>query len=350
MVREARRDVTSGTTGTLLFGLVATAVISGLALWELLVIHQLTIQAQEYRQAGAAVSIIRAEDSIDGVTCEALGRLPGVTAGAFRQAETNLVPAELPASSLATYEVTPGMAAVLDTNVSGPGVLLPTPAAETLGVATGEQLDLETGSTTVAGVYRWDEDDGRRPGLGYAVLVPQVAQSLYDECWFSSWPQMPFLDRLAALSVISTQDDQVAVERTQLNSSLGATFAGEKQFTNRPTRYAPIGVAAAALAIGFVAVRRRKLELASDLHAGVSRTDLTCKLLLETTSWALPAGLLLLPTVAWLAAHGPSQDRAAMLSYGALLALMGVLGCLVGAYLATVMTREAHLNRYFKTR
>ncbi|MDO5068359.1 MAG: hypothetical protein Q4D96_13865 [Propionibacteriaceae bacterium] len=351
--REIARNITSGTTGVLLFGVLAVTLLGGIALSDLTMIRNLSQEAEQYRSSGAAVLILRSPGGVDGAACDALGRLPGVSAGALREAPERLVPAALPAAGLATHETTPGLPDLL--GAAGRdvgGVWLPESTAESLGVGAGGPLVFTTGTATVAGTYPWDEKDGRRPGYGYAVLVPGPAAGAFDECWATAWPAMPGLEALMRLSLSEGHDEEepAAVERLQLNSTLGTRFDGPERFTARPTSLAPIWLGAAAVGLGFVAVRRRKLELASELHAGISRVDVAVKVLVETAAWGLPAALLIVTATSLVAGSAPVLDRAALLTHGALFGVIALLGTMLGASLALLVTREAHLNRYFKTR
>ena len=350
--REVGRNITSGTTGAMLFGVLAVILLGGIALSDLTVIRGLSEEGERYRSSGAAVVILRSPGGVDAAACDALGRLPGVSAGALREVSHRLIPAALPAAGLVTLETTPGLVEVLGAAGRDGGVWLSTSTAESLGVAAGEELVLTTGTTTVAGTYPWDENDGRRPGHGYAVLVPGPAAGLFDECWATAWPAMPGLEAWMRLSLSAVRDEDgpTAVERLQLNSTLGTRFDGPERFTSRPTGLASIWLGAAATGLGFVSVRRRRLELASELHAGISRIDLGVKILAETASWGLPAASLIVTATSLVAGSAPALDRAALLGHGALFAVIALLGGTLGALFALLLTRESHLNRYFRTR
>ena len=111
ILREAWRNVTTGTAHVVAFTLLFTAATAGIAVLDLLAVRQITSAAYEYQNSGASVLTLVAEGRIDGVACAALSRLPGVrSAGALRAVNSDLIPAALPASGIPAFDVTPGVA------------------------------------------------------------------------------------------------------------------------------------------------------------------------------------------------------------------------------------------------
>ena len=94
-------------------------------------------------------------------------------------------------------------------------------------------------------------------------------------------------------TLIPSKDTQATSPKLgQLNSPLGAHFTGATQFDTRITRFAPLAIALACPVLGFISIRLRRLQLASDRYAGASWRDLGRIVLLDTTWWLTPALLL----------------------------------------------------------
>lgn len=352
VVGEALRDVRSGTAHALrsavaLALLVGTAVAADVA-----GVEAVLVRGAAFRDAGAAVLTVEAPGAIDGATCDALGALPGVrAAGALRQATEPLAPATLPRGPVAAYLVSLGAVAVLHAEDSGAaGVLLAGDAATALGVAVGDPLVLGGVGTTVRGTYAWP-DDGRRPGYGYAAMLPAERAEPYDACWVDAYPVPDGLPALARLAVLPGGDGQTApVVVSQLNTTLGTAFDGAAAYSGRVTRHAVWLSLAGGAALGFAAVRSRRLELAAARHVGVTAPAQHLLLALESLAWVLPAAVLVAATASVLIGLGSGEDPAALVRVAAHVAAPGLASALLGAQAATALTRESHLFRYFRER
>ena len=165
LLSEAWRDCLSGTARVGILTVLATALVGGIICADAFSLRSVSVEAASFRVHLGSVRVLQAQGSIDGATCDALSRIPGVRAGAVRSVESGLSPLALPASSLPLYEVTPGTVSLLGTTTADPtGILLPEQVAEDLGTTQGTLLPLAHGQAEVAGTYPWDENDGRRPG------------------------------------------------------------------------------------------------------------------------------------------------------------------------------------------
>src|SRR5690606_8425953 len=71
----------------------------------------------------------------------------------------------------------------------------------------------------------------------------------------------------------------------------GTSFAGADLLAGHTTRYAPAAAAIIGVILTLGSARLRRLELAAARHLGVTRTALTCQILIETACWAPIAGL-----------------------------------------------------------
>ncbi|MEU0488107.1 hypothetical protein ABZ249_02685 [Nocardiopsis sp. NPDC006139] len=350
LIGEVRRNLGTGTTRAALFALALAAVVGALAVADARAIVGLHQRSAEFTAAGASVRVLNVAGNVAGSACDALTGVPGIGASGALAEDGSLRLAAMPDNPLPAYRVTPGMASVLGVRAeAASGVWVSTGTAETLGVGPGQRLETDSGTVTLAGVFDYP-DDGRDSRLGYAVLVPEPAAGVFDQCWADVRPPTEEADELLRWAVRPGADPSLSVTLGQLNTSLGATFDGAAAFAERPTRFAPPAAALAGLVLGFVAVRLRRLELAGALHVGVSRRALLAGTALETAVWSL-AGLALAGCALVVAAHvGNPADPWDTVLIDVRGPVAAVLAALVGAAAATALVREEHLFRYFKDR
>lgn len=335
-----------------MFGTMLAIVIAGLTFLDLHTITTLNTEAHQFRNSMASVTVLQAPGRIDGAACEALNQLPGSHAAALRTAAQPLTAAHLPGTTMQTYEATPSIGEVLRATMGVPGgIYLSRAVADQLGLGASSAIDLTAAQIPVTGIFDWDERDGRPPGYGYSLFVPTTAQRPFDECWLDTWPIDPQARaRLNFTLLAATGDDQMPTKTYQLNTAHGVTLNGPELFRERPTRYVPVLIAVLSFALGFLAVRRRKLEVASDLHAGVPKADLALKHLLETASWAIVAVIVTIPvTTGSISANNPTDSPRLLALIGVYLAT-GLATPLLGTTAAVSLIREGHLNKYFKAR
>lgn len=400
LVREIVADVRSGTARLALLATVVGALGAGLCALDVLTVRGLLHDAATYRESGAAVLTLAAPGGIDGERCRALAQTDGVTASAaLRAREQPLIAAALPDAPLPAYDVTGDIARLLGGGVGGraeslgagtPGAVAGVGphgasggAADAIGAAVPSDVadellgrlgpsapaqpnaDRATGAPSnplgsiataegpllVGSVYAYPAD-GRRPGFGWAALIPAVDTSApFDECWISAWPQSDDTRSLLLTALrpgADAGDDRP--ELGQLNASLGLRFDGAERFSARLTAWAPLTATILAALLAGTAVWTRRLQIASDLHAGVRRRDVIVILLVETLAWAAAGALLTLGAAALLAAPIGGRDGLALIA-GAVPTVLGMpVGALVGAAVVAASIRERHLFRYFKDR
>lgn len=351
ILREAWRNITSGTARTVKLALVLAVVSVGLTAADLVAVRAITTAAETYQSAGASVITLAAPGRIDGTACEALAAVPGIrAAGAIRSSENGIVAAALPSTSIPVKEVTAGFPALLHADtVAQAGIVLSDQAATTLDRAPGDTLATRAGEATVSGVYAYP-DDGRRAGYGYAALVPVPDGGAFDECWVDVWPtstQTPMLLQMALTP--ADQDGEQAV-LSQLNTTLGTRFDGHDRFADRITRHGPLIALTIGAGLGYLAVRSRRIQLASALHAGLRKPALALILALETLSWTAPTAMLTAAFVAVFVATGSTGESAASVLLGLRIGLLAVATPFLGAAVALALTRERDLFRYFKDR
>lgn len=121
------------------------------------------------------------------------------------------------------------------------------------------------------------------------------------------------------------------------------------RFQNRVTRYAPEAAAVLAVVLGLIAVRLRRLELASALHARIPRSALTLQLLVETAVWTSAAALISIPTVLAAVHALRPTDVMSLVACGAG-ALAPLPAAILGSLIGSALVRENNLFAYFRDR
>lgn len=369
VLSEAWRDLVTGTTHACALALVIAGLTTLLAGADWMTVSSIRQQVDDYVAAGGSTWILQYDNHIDGAACDRLASLDGVqAAGALREGGSKLTFAALPSTGVPTYEVTAGAMDVFALSTTGAtgapevtsggagvgGVMLSAEAAEPFGVKSGTTLALKDGrEMTVTDVFDWP-DDGRRSGFSYAALTPVPADDAkpFSQCWVRAWPEPEGIESLLRLAVdcVTASADQTRPTVSRLNTSKGSVMNGDAMFENRLTTYAPWVALAGGLLLGLVAVRSRRLELASALHCGVPRTALVAQMLLETCVWTVAGTLVASPLLAWVWAANTLADARSIV--GALLHIpaAAAVGVLTGALAAVLATRESHLLQYFKNR
>ncbi len=333
-------------------GLVAVFTSSLVAL-DVGVMSQVLAHAEQFRQAGASITILTAHDSIDGRACDALSAQDGVrAAGALSERDAPLIVSTIPQNPLSFFTSTPGFATMLpgSTGQQHAGALLSVEVADTLGLSIGDSLHTADGVTAVGGLYSYP-DDGRPRGMGYALIAPEPAERTFDQCWIDAYPAtQATIDMLyttiSAESSLSDSGPTIA----QHNQSLGIATTPSAAFKHRMTVIFPgVGFLLGVL-IGSIATWARRLELASGLHAGARRRDQASILLLETLAWATTGGLIAVAIIALLSRELNVQNHLVVVLTALKIPAMSVSGVVLGALVASLRVREEHLFAYFKSR
>lgn len=349
LLSEAWRDCLSGTARVGILTILATALVGGVICADAFSLRSVSVEAASFRVHMGSVRVLQAQGSIDGATCEALSRIPGVRAGAVRSVESGLSPLALPASSLPLYEVTPGTVSLLGTTTADPtGILLPEQVAEELGTSQGALLPLAHGQAEIAGTYPWDENDGRRPGYAYAALAPVPATGTFDECWYESWPHSDDVDALVR-STLAGSDDQNA-QVLAMNPTRGTAFDAAGQLRQRPTWWAWIAASTIGAALGAAATWWRRLEIASALHSGLRRSDTTVLQLFEAVAWVGGAFVLSSGICLTILSGAPTSDRSDLIRLVATEGICAASWTLIGVVIASTTIQERQLFAFFKGR
>jgi hypothetical protein len=356
VAQEAWRDTISGTSRAGLLALVFAFAVGVIAALDVRVVVDVLQRAATFRTSGAATQVLKPDHSVNGANCDALIQVSGIdAAGAIRRGQQIRFLA-MPSPQFTVVEATPGLIDMLpliaqpyvfDPTVLD-GVWLSVDLARDLSVAPGGSVQTSAGELRVAGIYTWPED-GRTRDLGYNVVVPVTTDEEFAQCWAQIWPADATLSSLLLTSLTST-DSRISPTVGQLNVKLGASFDATALLTNRLTAVAPWIAALVGLALGYTALRLRRVEVASALHARVPRAQLTLQHLMETAIWASAAAVISAAALLWVARAGNPDPSWATWLIGLRAVVAGVSGALLGTILGVTSTREEHLFRYAKDR
>lgn len=349
--REARLDVASGTSRTVLYSALLAILIGVLASLDVLQTQQILRAAADYQRSGASISIISAPGQIDPTACEALNAIDGIrAAGAVRAEQERLTLSLLPAAPVPINTVSPHFPSLLNAAITqGPGLVLSDQVVADLGVSQGSNVQTADGPARVAGTFDYPSD-GRESGYGYAILIPSNEREPFDECWADIWPQSDTVRSLLYTTLTHGNTTSSQPSLGQLNTTLGTEFGGYATFEHRVTRFAPALSALGGILLGYIWLRVRRLQVASQLHAGVTRQNMRTILLLELASWTVPGAVLSLACVAVLIAGGNEGDRTSLMLLAGRVAFSALVGVTGGALIAWRLTQEKHLFAYFKDR
>lgn len=350
--REAWRNTVSGTSRSGLYALLFASLVGGLAGIDIYQTQRLVHEAVQFQKAGASVSILAAPGQIDPAACDALNEVAGIrAAGAIRAEEKRVTLSLLPAAPVPVSTVTARFPRVLDaTLLPSPGVVLSDLIVRDLGSAPGAAIDTDDGKLPVAGVYSYPLD-GRKSGYGYMILMPSNDPAPFDECWADIWPHSESRRALLYTALTMTSGgDGAQPALSQLNSTLGVAFDGSARFADRVTRFMALVGALLGVLVGYLWLRSRRLELASNLHAGMTRGDLRRTLEIELFLWVTPGCLIALSIVSAVILADPAAGISSMATLAARVAFATSCGVACGSLIAWLQTRERHLFRYFKDR
>lgn len=351
LLREIWRNLRSGTTRVGGLFLIAAAGLSLIVLSDILTISRSIHDAVAYQDSGAAVVTVALPGRINGASCEALADVPNVRAAGAMRFEDKVAATTLPGEPLDLYSVTRGFGRVLSAQDRGVGVYVSTDVASALGKAA---LPVGAGAPVpVRGTFPYPPD-GRRAGFGWAVLSPvSTADGTFDECWALAWPQRSDLRSILLTSVTPAEGGSSSADQpivSQLNATHGLTFAGSDLYQFRITRFAPALGAGVGVLLAGAAVWLRRVEIASNLHAGATRRTLRLQHVIESSTWSSSA-----TAAAWMvgfftAAFTAPTELPSLAIRSAEIALPFAAGCLVGTALVFAVVREGRLWRYAKGR
>ena len=222
-------------------------------------------------------------------------------------------------------------------------------AAASLGVASGDPLDLSSGRDTVAAVFPYP-DDGRRSGLGYSA-VSTVARS-----GGSTSAGRPRGRRTSCRVAVHGRPSPTGMRMPAPRSCPSSTQRGASfrrrgvvpRSGRRPS--SPWRRPWAHSGSGFAGVRARRLELASARHVGVSVIDQARHLVARGGGVDPPGDRGRCP-------RGPGRhpgtlaaEPAAVIASTALILGAGGVGGVAGVLAALATVSERRYVRYFRSR
>lgn len=350
LLREIVRNTVSGTTRCGILFVVSALVFGSLALADIVSISQILRDAADYRSSGSSVRTLALPGRIDGESCEALSRLPGIAAAGAMRSSGQVTATTLPGEPLDLFVTTPGFAEVLGAKERSrdAGVSV---SDEIVSVLGSEEIPLSP-TVTVRSTYAYPSD-GRRAGFGWAVLSPTISSDgPFDECWASVWPERADIRALmlAAVDPRTVSAPEVPPQFSQLNTKNGVAFAGARAFSDRITRHASSAAFIVGAVIAALAVRARRVEIASNLHAGAQRWQVLVQLLAETSLWSVPASALSWTGGVCAAALLAPGELPALAARSFEIVVVALMAALAGAAIAFSSVREAKLWRYVKSR
>ncbi|MEE1296068.1 MAG: hypothetical protein UHD09_04335 [Bifidobacterium sp.] len=354
ILSEAMRNITSGTAHAIvLFTLVtlAGALLGGYEAWTVTGMQR---DALERVAAYADVDAVMG-GTVDGASCDALAGAGGTFAqsGALR-AGSEVALASAPGKTLQTYEVTPGMLALVATGsgideVDASGVWVSTNVARDFGLAPGGRVATDHGTMDVAGTYEWP-NDGRDTRFAYTFLVPASASGdTFHECWAKQWPRSEANAQLLYATLVGgSGQSQAAV--MAINKGYDSHYDAAATYAGRVTRFTPwLGLALGA-ATGVLSVRRRRLEYAAALHSGQAKGAQLGGIGVETLVWAGLGALAACALVGALAVRTAPADAGIVWATAARTPLAVCAGALLGAMLTGLTVRQSQLFKLFKQR
>jgi hypothetical protein len=350
-LREAWRNVASGTSRALLFAVLLGILLAALSVGDAIAVGRLDAQAQAYRTSGAAIRMATAPKAINAAACESLGRVEGIAAaGALREGQPVALRA-LGSLTVPAFDVTPGLLGVLGaSNADSSGAFVSSALAARWGVEAGDALSTDQGSLTIAGVFPYTERDGRDSRLANAVLLPTLVEGRFDACLAEVWPSSASRDGLLRGTADGTDGKPGGASISLLNETFGRNWEGSADFEARVTRFAPIAAIALGVVLGAGAALRRRLEFAAALHAGLAPRALAFIVAAESFLWASAAALGAFAAVAIAGIVLFRATLGAALMTAGLTCSAGALAAIAGAVAACSSIRESHLFRHFKNR
>lgn len=347
--REVHRNIRSGTTKALIMALCCLAVLGGSIILEAFAVANILKSQKTFKESGAAIWMIQGENRINPSSCLAMKSVPGFQGAMLvRTTESPHLDA-LPASTSPAYEVAGDFNQLLriDSPTAAGGLLMSEQLAGYFDASSGSTISVADKPVTVDGVYEWPTD-GRRDFLSGSLAMATPALGEFDECWVEIWPVAPGTEDL--LNVV-LEPGEGPTQLTQLNARKGPGSATQTLLDERPT--AALGYAAplAGFVLGFIAIRLRRLEIASSQHAGAPRSLLAIQMAAETAVWALTSALVTLAAVQILASTMSPPGESQVTSLQTLPALVaGHTALLLGAILGTLSIQKSALLKYAKDR
>ncbi|MDF2917188.1 hypothetical protein [Microbacterium sp. NPDC086615] len=349
-VGEALRNLRTGAAGGGILALILVVASTMLLLADIASIGALQERALSVRNHAGDVRVLIAKDAVDPRACAALESLDGVTdAGAiWTLGSVQLI--ALPRVNVPVFEVSSGVARMLHLPSSRPGgVYLSDDLAARWSAREESILATTTGPVMVRGTFRFP-DDGRDPRFTNAVIVIGDNSARSSECWFSVWPATSSVDPLAYGAVAAVGQTDAAPQVAPLNPTVGQLFAFAQDYRDRLTAFAAPTVIILFALVGFGGSYRRRLELASNLHAGARHRDLVRIAAIEAFLWASAAAAATFVVARLATRVFLYEDVPGLLPSLAVTQAVAVCAAMCAATIPALLARESRLFTLFKSR
>lgn len=351
IVGEALRNIRSGSSRAGILALILVVASTALLAVDTATIGALQDRAHQVRAQAAAIRVLVADEAINPQACSSLDELKSITdAGPIWQLDP-LRPLALPRVQVPFFELSPGVARMLEfPRIRPGGIYIPESLAERWYAREGSQLDTDQGTVVIDGVYEYSEDDGRDPRLANAIVVIGEVSERASECWYSVWPPSNASDLYTYAAITAFGHEDAAPQIAPLNPTVGQKFDFSREYTTRATALSSAGVVVLFGMLAFSFTARRRMELAGNLHAGARRRDVIAGIAAETLTWASAAALatfVFTRVIARLLLREPLAGYEASLVITVAIAIGTAI---IGAIIPAVLTQEDRLFIIFKSR
>ncbi|OZG68899.1 hypothetical protein [Bifidobacterium eulemuris] len=354
ILSEAMRNVSCGTARAVSMALAVLLVGGLFGGYEAMSVIALQDDAAARIRANADVATLVGA-KVDGVTCDRLSSVPdGPSVSGAMRSGPQIVFAATPGRDVASYEVTPGLLHLLVadgmSSADAGGVWISRDMAGDFGLSVGSVVQTDQGTIRVGGVYDWD-NDGRDTRFAYALVVPVSSwDGTFEECWAKQWPTSDDLDALLYSTAVVSGGESAKGGVTRLNKGFDSHYDASDSYRSRMTRWMPFVAGAVGLLIGWMTVRRRRLEYAGALHSGQSKEALVLTIAVETSVWAGLGTLASTSLLTALCARLASDDFARIAAIAVRTPIALCAAVIVSAVASGAWVRESQLFRFFKRR
>ena len=294
IISEALRNIVSHTSKAALCASIVVFILVACISSDYYVIAQLQRKSDVIHMSGADITTLVASNHINSLSCDKASQSSIIQASGSLRKKESIKPLATPRNSITSYEVSSNFSSLLNISYQNTGgIWISQLVADSLKLQIGDFLDTEQGKTVIAGIYQWPHD-GRDARLEYAVLIPTISgqNTVMDECWAAAWPYNAYTEKILMNTLMVDQSDTTGINFSTVHQNSDAKTSMYYLFTHRITRYNWIIAAVLSGVVAFLSIRRRKVELASNLHCGVRFSELLLTLYCEQAVWLICAAII----------------------------------------------------------